>query len=289
MIKSKLPLILIFLIFFLSPIINAQSNLYWEEPELFSTGQGNFPISAFNEDFGIIVWQEPTRRPVSGPAGTGDGSINIALAVKLPGEPWVKRGIIGGPYIYSGAEPSILTAIVDKNNRILVASAASASQTEIMISDDFGVSFDRYRLNSGTQSSLAPKIAVCSDGSYLLFITRGEESSLSLYYSRSSDGRNWGPFQRFVTEPGMLLTFLPWHVSFGGREYVVFQSFTGSSETIPTFQLFFKISNDNGRSWSPSKRFTNFRDTYANTAASADNFDNQRPHHSVQDNSLFLV
>ena len=289
MIKKETFLLFLLALFFFSPCLYAQTDLFWEAPELFSPGQGNFPFSVFNRDFGIVVWQEPDRRPVSGPDGTGDGSIKIALGIKRPGENWVNQGVIGGPYVYSGAEPSILSAVIDNNNRILIAAAASATQTEILVSDDMGRSFDRYRLNSGTESSLAPRISVCSDGSFLLFVTRGGESSLSIYYSRSRDGRNWSAFQPFITEAGMQLTFLPSHVSFNGRDYVVFQSFTASSETIPTFQLFIKMSDDNGQTWTQARRFTQFRDTFMNTSATADNFDNQRPHLSVQGDSLFLV
>ncbi|MDR1566821.1 MAG: SpoIIE family protein phosphatase [Treponema sp.] len=292
MMKTEPPcrawLLLLFLIF-IPPLLGAQDTLFWEQPGVFSSGQGSFPISAYNGDFGILVWQEPVRRPVSGPEGSGDGSINIAMAVKKPGGAWENLGIIGGPYVYSGTEPSILSVVIDLQGRILIAAAASSSQTEILISEDQGLSFDRYRLDSGTERSVAPRIAVRSDGGYLLFVTRGGESSLSIYYALSGDGRTWSAFRPFVTDTGMQLNFLPSHTSFGGREYVVFQSFTGSSETIPTFQLFFKISGDNGSTWSSSRRFTVFQDSFMNTGASADNFDNQRPHLSVQGNSLFLA
>ncbi|MCL2472194.1 MAG: glycoside hydrolase, partial [Treponema sp.] len=272
-----------------SPVLYAQTSLFWEQPEAFSSGQGYFPVTAYNNDFGIVVWQEPTQKPVSSPAGTADGSINIVLAVKRAGESWEKRGIIGGPYFYSGSIPSIISAVIDSKGQILIAAAASASQAEILVSADQGVTFERYRLDTGTESSLAPKIAICSDGSYLLFITRGSETSLSIYYARSPDGRTWSSFQPFVTDPGMQLTFLPSQVSFNGQEYVVFQSFTGSTETTPSFQLFIKISADGGLSWSPAQRLTQFRDSFSNTTASADYFDNQRPQLSVQGDSLFLV
>ena len=284
--KIILPLLFLFFAFYK---LHAQSDLFWEQPLAFSDGQGSFPVTAYSGDFGILVWQEPVRRPVSSQSSSGDGSINIALAVKAPGEEWVKRGIIGGPYVYSGTEPSIISAVIDRNNRILIAAAAATAQVEILISDDLGESFEQYRVESGTETSLAPRIAVCGDGSYLLFVTRGSETSLSTFFSRSGNGRTWSAFQPFVQEPGMELNFLPSHVSFRGREYVIFQSFTRSAETIPTFQLFLKTSDDGGLSWSPSSRFTNFRDTVTNTTVSADNFDNQRPFLSIQDNYLFLV
>jgi len=286
----KLPALLLFFLFqtLCSQTLSAQTGLFWEQPEVFSTGQGNFPVTAYNNDFGIVVWQEPNKS-AAGASGANEGSINIALAVKREGGSWEKRGIIGGPYSYSGSVPSIISAVIDGKGQIFIAAAASASQAEILVSSDEGATFDRYRLNTGTESSLAPRIAVCSDGSYLLFVTRGGQTSLSIYYARSLDGRSWSSFQPFITEPGMQLTFLPSHVSFSGREYVVFQSFTGSTEATPSFQLFMKTSSDAGLTWTPARRLTDFRDAFSNTNASADFFDNQRPQLTVQGDSLFLV
>ncbi|AEF80705.1 SpoIIE family protein phosphatase [Leadbettera azotonutricia] len=280
----------VFALFFLfQGMLFGQTSFFWEQPEVFSGPRGSFPVSASTGDLGILVWQETDRRAVSGANGSGDGAISIALAVKKPGASWENKGIIGGPYLYSGTEPSIISAVIDKQNRILIAAAASAAETEILISGDEGQSFEKYRIDSGTESSVAPRIAVRSDGGYLLFVTRGSDSSLSLYYALSDNGRVWSAFRPFVTDNAMQLNFLPSHASYGGREYVIFQSFTGSSETIPTFQLFLKMSSDNGRTWGPSQRFTSFRDAYMYTSATADNFDNQRPQLTVQNDSLFLV
>jgi len=283
---TLLPLFLLFSVF---QAAHAQSDFFWEQPQVFSERQGGFPVTAYNGEFAVVVWQESVRRAATSQNSSGDGSINIALAVKMPGQPWIKRGIVGGPYSYSGTEPSILSAVIDKQNRILISAAASASEVEILISGDMGESFIRSRVDSRSESSLAPKLSVCTNGSYLLFVTRGTESSLSTYYARSSDGLEWTPFMPFVTDSGMELNFLPSHVSFQGREYVIFQSFTRSAETIPTFQLYMKISEDSGNTWSSSRRFTNFQDPVNNPTAAPENFDNQRPHLSVQNDSLFLV
>ena len=270
-----------FLVLFFSvpAALHAQTAFFWEQPEVFSPG--NFPVTACNGSAGIAVWQEPVRGPGEG------GSISIALAVMLPGQPWEKRGIIGGPHAYSGTEPAILSAVIDARNRILIAAAASASEIELLISNDLGQTFERRRLSSGLDSSLAPRISVASDGSYLLFVTRGREDAFSIFFSRSADGLFWAPFQPFIADPGMRLNFLPFHASFRGREYVVFQSFTGAAGGINLFQLFIKTSDDGGRTWSAPRRFTDFQSPNMN--ALADEFDNQRPHLSVQGNSLFLA
>ena len=277
-------------VFAVPKAIHAQTVFFWEHPEVFSPAQGNFPFTAHNDTFSVAIWQESIQGPVAGADGFGDGSINIALAVKAPGQTtWERRGIIGGPYIYSDVEPSILTAVIDDRNRILVAVAATTTQTEILISEDMGLTFERHRVYSGLESALSPRIAIASDGSYLLFITRGRDDSFSISFSRSLDGRSWDPFLPLITDPGIQLNFLPSHVSFRGREYVIFQSFTAGGGGVNLFQLYVTTSSDGGLTWSPPRLFTDFQDPFMNLLASADNFDNQRPHISIQNDSLFVV
>ncbi|MCL2601534.1 MAG: SpoIIE family protein phosphatase [Treponema sp.] len=280
---KRLAAVLVLLALFAGTLLHAQSQLFWEYPEVFSQAQGTFPVTASNENFSIALWQETVY------AATGDGRISIALAVKMPGEPWEKRGIIGGPYNFSGTEPSILTAVIDSKNQILIAAAASATQTEILISGDFGESFQHYRVDSGAETSLAPKISIAADGSYLLFVTRGGGNTFSIYFSRSADGSAWEDFKPLAGNSAMMLNFLPAHISFDGREYVVFQSFTAGAGGTNLFQLYMVISSDNGVSWSAPRLFTNFQDPVVNVTSSPDSFDNQRPHLSVQNDELFIV
>ncbi|MDR0876854.1 MAG: SpoIIE family protein phosphatase [Treponema sp.] len=277
------------IVFFLAFIARgfAQSDFYWEQPEVFSTRPGSFPVSAFNGEFSVIAWQESEAN--RNPAVPADGFIRISLAVKLSGESWQLRGIVGGPYEYSGTEPSILSIVLDQRGRILIAAAASTSQTEILISNDQGQTFSQYRVNTGSESSVAPRLYVRADGGYLLFVTRGFEQSLSIYSARSQDGVSWSPFELFVQDASLQLNFLPTHGSIGGADYVVFQSFVGSADAIPAFQLFLTVSTDGGITWTTPRRFTDFRDPVMNTGAAADRFDNQRPQLLPCGDNLFLV
>jgi hypothetical protein len=43
---------------FSSPDLYALSEFYWENPELFSPGMGNFPVSAYNGELSLVAWQE---------------------------------------------------------------------------------------------------------------------------------------------------------------------------------------------------------------------------------------
>ncbi|MDR2552198.1 MAG: SpoIIE family protein phosphatase [Treponema sp.] len=229
----------------------------------------------------MVAWQEAS------PSGTG-GTIEVGLAVKQGRGEWFTRSGIAS-YAYSGMEPAILSAAVDLRGRILIAAAASTTETDILISDDQGRNFEQYRLQMGSESSVAPRIFTRSDGGYLLFITRGRGQSLSLYYARSDDGLSWSSFQPFITEQGRAFNFLPSHVNLNSRDYVVYQSqVQGTGDLGPAFQLFFKFSSDNGRNWSSSNRITGFRDQEIPNSQQ-DQFDNQRAHLSVQQGRLFVV
>ncbi|MCL1927653.1 MAG: SpoIIE family protein phosphatase [Treponema sp.] len=261
------------------PKLSAQE-MYWEEPRLFSSQSGSFPVSSYRKNIAAVAWQETTTR-------ADGGSIRVNVAVKQGRGDWITRPHIA-EYDYSGpSEPATLSIVVDDLGRILIAAAVSAGETDILISSNLGATFTQRRLEMGSESSVAPRIYTRSDGGYLLFVTRGSSrESLTLYYSRSDNGNTWSTFQPFITEQARTINFLPSHVSFNGREYVVYQSQVRTTDL--TFQLFFKSSGDNGRTWSNSVRVTSFRDPFVQDSQ-PDQFDNQRPHLSVQQGQLFVV
>ncbi|MCL2765818.1 MAG: SpoIIE family protein phosphatase [Treponema sp.] len=269
-----------------APSVHAE-DLYWEEAALFSFRPGQFPISAHSENLSVIAWQEVT--PNTTPGITAGGFINVNLAVKEADSDWQRRGIVAGPYAFLGTEPSILSMVIDNRERIIIAAAAGSAQTEILISTDKGQSFTRRTVALGAENTVAPRIFVRADGGYLLFVTRGRAQALSIYYSRSDDGNNWSPFEFFTPENTLSLNFLPTHASIGRRDIVFFQSLIMGTESLSTFQLFFKTSDDNGRTWSQARRWTTFNDPVIQTQAPADSFDNQRPHLTRHGNNLLLV
>ncbi|MDR2747443.1 MAG: SpoIIE family protein phosphatase [Treponema sp.] len=259
----------------LFPAPHAQEGFYWDHPAVFSEIPGKFPVSASRGDFSAIAWQE------SSPAA-GGGEIRISLAAGAG--TWRTFRSVGGPYHYTGNEPAILSIALDRAGRIIIAVAASPGECEILVSEDRGQSFSR-RLIDGGSSSVAPRISIRSDGGYLIFITRGTEQSLSLYYALSEDALNWGPFTRFVENPALPLSFLPAHAALGSSEFVVFQSLTADGNSPPSFQLFIKRSDDGGRTWGPSRLLTDFQER----GREAPLYDNQRPSLVSFGNRLFLV
>ena len=260
---------------------------FWEEAEPFSPRPGKFPVSANSNDFSVIAWQEVT--PSRDTSVTSGGFINILLAVKEPGKNWEQRGTVGGPYAYLGTEPSIISMVIDNKGKILIAAASGNAQAEILISDNRGLSFSRHIVNLGAENSVAPRLYVRADGGYLLFITRGSGQSLSICYSRSDNGINWPPFEFFTQENSLSLNFLPAHISLGRKDIVFYQSLAIGTESISTYQLYYKTSEDAGRTWTEPRRFTTFNDPVIQTQTNVDTFDNQRPHLSKYGDNLLLV
>jgi hypothetical protein len=262
-------------------------DFFWEEAEAFSSHPGKFPVSANSNDFSVIAWQEVT--PNRDASVTSGGFINIFLAVKEQGKDWVQRGTVGGPYTYLGTEPSIISMVIDNKGRILIAAAAGNAQAEILISDNKGSSFSKNIVNLGAENSVAPRLYVRADGGYLLFITRGSGQSLSICYSRSDNGINWSPFEFFTQENSTSLNFLPAHTGIGHKDIVFYQSLAIGTESVSTYQLYYKTSEDAGKTWPEAKRFTTFNDPVIQGQTNADSFDNQRPHLSRYGDNLLLV
>jgi hypothetical protein len=259
----------------------AQEDLYWDAPVPFSMSTGSYPVSASNGELSVVAWQESEAK------SDNDGEIWVCLAVNSGGEDWRTYRRVGGPYHYAGVEPAILSVALDKDGQIVITAAASTGLCEILISGDRGETFRSCFLETGGQDSVAPRIVLRSDGGYLLFSARGEDQSLSIYYSRSDDAVTWEPFVPFVEDPALQLNFLPSHAVLGTTDVVVFQSYVTGGSSLPSFQLYLKKSTDSGRTWTSARPLTGIRES----GSSGDplRFDNQRPFLIPLGEKLFLV
>ena len=264
----------------LSPLAAELPLIYWENPEVFVDGQARFPQTAVGGGLEVLAWQESRARGE-------DVEVSVSLAVRREGGPWEYRRRAIGPWVSAGADPAMFSLAVDGSGRVLVAVAAATARTELHVSSDAGRSFRRVSFDTGADSSLAPRIALSSDGSYLLFITRGTGESLSFQWAHSPDGLKWSPFAPFVPDSGMRLNLLPAHAAFKGRDIVVYQSI--SQALRPTFQLWCQVSQDGGRSWQAPQLLTSFDDPEELTRPESEFWDNQRPSLSVLGSELWIV
>jgi serine phosphatase RsbU (regulator of sigma subunit) len=290
----------LFLLFFtiFSPVFTSNlfcaDRIYWDNPEPFSDGAGTFPQTASGPGTAVAGWQET--------AAGGQIYISIAVNSAATNGDWMFHNRIAGPYRYALGEPSILTLSVDKNGRVFACIAASTSQTVILLSDNGGISFEQYSLNQSggiradgvnspeeTVEAIAPRIFHMTDNSAVILALRSLGENLSIHYARSEDGYTWTRFTPFVTENTLQINFLPTHAAIDGTDYIVFQSLISGTLNRPSYQLFIKSSNDGGKTWSDAQRITTFNESYMNTSANPDAFNNERANLLNYNDKLFLV
>ena len=257
-------------------------DFFWEMPSLFSGDRGTFPQTASGGGITAVAWQEAEPR-----FGGGRVRINLAVRRSTGNGEWLVRQAVAGPYAYASAEPSLFTLFIDDRGRIFIAAAVNVRRTEIFVSDNDGMSFTSYPIETASGEIIAPKLFQISSG-YLLFATRRTPAGTSLFYARSTDGLLWSNWEPFITDPDLQFNFLPAVISTGGRVVAVFQSFLTSRETAPAFHLFVKISEDEGRTWSPARLLSGFQDP-AYPQASFMQFNNERAHLSLQNGVPFVV
>ena len=112
-----------------------------------------------------------------------------------------------------------------------------------------------------------------------------------LAWSSSRDGLSWSPFAPFIAagEPGDGIQLQPDHVSFHGREIVVFQSQKVGQDN---YQVFLKESLDGGETWQKARAVTGlqgFKEKLRDTEYKPENFTNQRPRIAVVGDALGLA
>ncbi len=264
----------------------AAIDFYWENPAPFIDAAARFPVSDTRGGLSAVVWQE------SSVVEDAALSVRLSIAIKKSGGSWRIKRNFAGPYLFVGSEPAIASVAVGEGGKIAVVVSASAGAIDVFSSEDEGGTFSRAIIGgvsaiSESEGSVAPRIHARSDGGYLLFVTKGTDQSLSIFLSRSDDGREWSSFVPFVIEEGLRLNFLPTHATIGGKDFVIFQSLSNALR--PSFQLYLKRSSDSGVTWSEAVLVTDFRDGFAQTRVEADAYDNQRPQLSAVGDALFLA
>jgi len=263
--------------FLIPGILFAQDRLYWDFPDVLTVADGGqFPQILDAGERLALVWQEFHGEP-----GSLDASISIKALFTDDVFSWEDEPVTiaeGIPYLWLEQIP-LFTAAVGMDNRLLVA--VPEGQTGVAIyrqfsPDNIGV-FERTHLfASGAEAAdvaVAPRIVGTPDGGYMLFLTRRarirggfRETTLTIYTSSSSDGRNWGTptlfldpeIDRSAPNPDGVRSvleqnFLPYYLADGRNEYVVFQTLReGISQA---YQLYIKTRVDGG-SWSPASPLT---------------------------------
>ena len=257
-------------------------DIYWESPKKFLSGEARFPLTASGGGTAAVLWHEFVPSDASG------GKVYLSIGTRTGKGEWQKHLRFAGPFIYERNEVPISSLAVDSKGGIYVAVAAGENIIRIFHSTDAGKSFKNIKDIHTVSTAVAPRLFLKADGGFLLFVTHETRDSLSIYYSISRNGQVWEDFRPFVNDAKLFINFLPYHVSFHGDEYVVFQSVT--TETIENYryQLYLKISENGGKTWSAAKEFT-FKEYRNGTIQDQNAYSNQRPNLKVFDDSILMT
>lgn len=254
--------------------------LFFEPPRELVGETARFPDAHATEEALVLLYQEIT--------GEGeDASIYVSVQTSKTGRSWTAhRRVIGPIPLRREPAPVVFASNVAPNGDIYVVVAESATTTRVYRSENTGESFSEVAALSTEVTSVSPRLFVTSDGGLLLYVNQNIDRAQSILFSRSAGGDDWSEFEPLVRDDALVFNFLPDHVSYQGRDYVVFQSFDPNEST--NYQLYAKVSENGGRSWSDARIMTDFM-TSEETREDYLEYDNQRPDIAALNGTLAVV
>ncbi len=254
-------------------------DIYWEEPEVFVDKNAKFPIVKTGPGILAVLWHEFV------PSKEGGGKVYLSIKTSRNGKDWITNRRFVGPFVYEQNQSIICSMIIDKHSDIYVAIARNETTVRVLKSDNGGESFKSIADIEAKTTIVAPKLFIMGNNSLLLFVIHRTKDSLSIYYTISKDGVHWAKFEPFVRRGDLLVNFLPYYAHLDGKDFVVFQSMT--AKTFQRYQLYIKMSSDNGKTWSEAKRLE-FKEIKRGKLQPYQAFSNQRPFIAAYKGKLLL-
>lgn len=245
----------------------AQEGVYFETPRVVQGDGTRFPSFLALNDRLLVAYQETVQLDEE------SGQFWIAFLRSDSGREWERLETRIGPFVYGGtAIPFAFSALVHQDDTVFVAITTGAEETRVYRSDDRLAGFTPVLSVRTEQTNVAPRLFETGDGSIVLFVNQNLNGRQQIVYLHSADGVSWSDPQPFDDDGRTGFTFLPTHTTIGGRDFVVYQGLNISLRS--TYQLYLKESDDGGRTWSASRRITDFVDSTLSNDPEL--FDNQR-------------
>ncbi len=282
--KSTLMLIAVTLTFLVHAphLLHAQRTEYFEAPRAIATGESRFPRLITVGERMVVFYQEVLRQSDD----DGRGRIHISARWSADGKQWHTAERIIGPIVYAGSNPPHLYSVVaTEDGEVYIAVTESAEQTVVYRGDIESLTFSPVHELRTPRANVAPTLSVTAEGRIILFVNQNLEGRQQVVYIRSRDDQSWTEPRPLDSDRDVGLTFIPTHVAHNGREYVVYQGLNITRRS--TYQLYLKMSDDGGTTWSENTRLTTFVDPSLSDDANL--FDNQRPHIVVDEENGQLL
>ena len=232
---SKILFFFIFLNFLLPVSGQTKENFYWDSVSDFSEKNAFFP-TALSDSHNAYIFFEETDKATQ--------EIKIAFRQKEDDLEWSGTLYLPDSFKYSGAEvPDMYSAAVSSassGENIAVSVLDSSSRNGILrvyFSGDHARTFSNYDFPPFQKQIASSRIFAKSGGGFILFVSLGEgkqsptESSFSLLFSESPDGKTWSPPVVFKPAEQISNAFSPFYASLFGKDFVFFEGWAGSDMT----------------------------------------------------------
>ncbi|MBQ4378259.1 MAG: SpoIIE family protein phosphatase, partial [Treponema sp.] len=235
---------------FISPL-SAQSaeNFLWDSVETVSSRNSCFPVALSDESDAFIFYESVDKIRQE---------IKITYRRKAPDRAWSDTFFLPDTFRYSGDEvPDMYSAAVSQNGlAVSVLDAATLNGViKVYFSDDRAENFSVYSFPPQKKQITSSRIFSLSDGSFVLFVSLGEgkqsptESSFSLLYAVSSDGKFWSDLKDFSPASKISNAFSPFLSEIGGKDFVFFEGWYEKDMTTSLIYGSELQKNGNSLSW----------------------------------------
>lgn len=274
--------VIFFLIFFLTVCGAFSQKFYWENPQVITKNNSQFPRTLKMENKDFLFWQEvdPSKK-----------QIWISYRAYSQIDNFVQENKAIGPFNYSNEVPDIYSVAKincmggsesvstdEKSETIAIAVLSDVMELSVFTSSDYGKTFEKNVIETNG-SAFAPRIYSSNENEFIIFFSESHDNQFSISYSVSKDGKNWESVKRFNASENLLNPFIPVLIplkKYGGN-LLVFQAQYMNQETQRlTYQLYGAFSKDL-ISWSKPVLLTGAKSLLKNEQRDFSYFQNQRP------------
>lgn len=245
------------------------SDFYWENPEQLTNYSAQFPFTISENENSYAIWQE---------IDTEKKDIYLTLRNYHSLTEFEENKRFAGPFKYSGDEiPNIYSVAVNGKGILAVAVLNGSSGISVYTSSNSGKSFEVVNLKTATLM-IAPRIYSTHLNEFKLFTSVGEENTFTIFYSDSSDGKNWGKFEQFKPVAELRNPFLPYLISKDDYDSVVLQAhYVNPASNRFSYQLYITNSDTTGKNWSSPALISNEKSFSGRMRKDFSAYQNQRP------------
>ena len=295
-IKLGIKKVIFFLIFFLTVCGAFSQKFYWENPQVITKNNSQFPRTLKMENKDFLFWQE---------VDSSKKQIWISYRAYSKIDDFVQENKVIGPFNYSNEVPDIYSVAKIKSNSggraakvflgeeagensdensnnvseiIAIAVLSDVMELSVFTSSDYGKTFEKNIIETNG-SAFAPRIYTSNENEFIIFFSESQNNQFSISYSVSKDGKNWESVKSFNSSGNLLNPFIPVLIplkKYGGN-LLVFQAQYLNQETQRlTYQLYGSFSKDLD-SWSKPVLLTGPKSLLKNEQRDFSYFQNQRP------------